>query len=64
MADKKDERQELESLNIDDLDIEELERRLELASAGLSLGAEVDCPKLTGCSTYCGTDCYANEVFA
>jgi hypothetical protein len=61
MDDKKS-KAELESLNIDDLDIEELERRLELASA-IVASAE-GCPNLQTCATYCGTDCYANSVIS
>lgn len=38
---------DLENLNIDDLDVEELERRVELASAA-GLNAEEEFPELCG----------------
>ncbi|HEY0481802.1 MAG TPA: hypothetical protein VGD37_29995 [Kofleriaceae bacterium] len=47
---------EIESLNADDLDIEELEHRIELASTspdpfGWICGVDINCPNLT-----CGQD--------
>lgn len=51
---------EIESLNVDDLDIEELERRIELASAmpmlpdGWICGAD--------CGSACGANCGSNCV--
>jgi len=47
---------EIVSLNIDDLDVVELERRLEMAVA---LGATLDCAKFCDCPhlATCGTFC-------
>jgi hypothetical protein len=45
---------EIESLNLDDLDVEELERRLELAPAGAALGPAA-CGD--GCIQYVGPIC-------
>ena len=47
---------EIESLNVDELDIEELEHRIELASTspdpfGWICGVDINCPQLT-----CGQD--------
>ena len=49
---------EIFSLNIDDLDVAELERRLEMAVAAAAIDAciankECGCPSLTSCGTYC-----------
>lgn len=52
----KDKRFELESLNLDDLDVQELEARLELAVAGPGLGAAPGCTGDQGCSQACA-DC-------
>ncbi|HEX8453421.1 MAG TPA: hypothetical protein VF647_15070 [Longimicrobium sp.] len=47
------------SLNIDDLDVEELERRLEMAVANpdsldvCGVNRECNCAKLGSCGTYC-----------
>lgn len=54
MSDKKT---EIVSLNIDDLDIEELENRLELAAASPG-SADLEAPR-DECSSHCGTDCYS-----
>ena len=50
---------EIFSLNIDDLDVEELERRLEMSVAAADLEAcvsnkDCNCGALTSCTTYCG----------
>ena len=50
---------EIFSLNIDDLDVDELERRLEMSVAAAEMDAcisnkECGCEKLTSCGTYCG----------
>lgn len=47
--DKNDPIDEIESLNVDDLDIEELERRIELSSASPIV------PDLYDCGTNCGS---------
>jgi hypothetical protein len=49
---------EIFSLNIDDLDVEELERRLEMAVAVTAIEACISnkncsCPSLASCGTYC-----------
>ena len=47
---------EIVSLNIDDLDVVELERRLEMAvalGASLDCGKNCDCPHLVTCGTFC-----------
>lgn len=47
---------EIVSLNIDDLDVVELERRLEMAVAvtgGLDCAKFCDCPSLQSCGTFC-----------
>lgn len=50
---------EIFSLNIDDLDVDELERRLEMAVANPDAAGvcgilkECNCPSLTSCGTYC-----------
>lgn len=49
---------EILSLNIDDLDVEELERRLEMAVAVTAIEACISnkncsCPSLASCGTYC-----------
>jgi hypothetical protein len=48
---------EIVSLNIDDLDVVDLERRLEMAVALATLGCTSDCPcncpHLVSCGTYC-----------
>ncbi|CAM2064769.1 hypothetical protein SCOR_05310 [Sulfidibacter corallicola] len=48
---KKDKELEIESLNLDELDVEELERRLEMSSA---LGS------ISTAALWCGTDCGVN----
>ena len=54
---------EIFSLNIDDLDVDELERRLEMAvasavaeCAAMSCNAYTacDCPALSSCAVFCG----------
>ena len=55
---QKHHREEIFSLNIDDLDIAELERRLEMAVAAAELEAcishkDCGCPVLASCGTYC-----------
>jgi hypothetical protein len=78
MTDKKDlvtrEVDEITSLNLNDLDVEELERRLELAVGMSSLcyvdicgidGCGVNCPYACGanCSNLCAADvCYCPEA--
>lgn len=47
--------EEIESLNVDDLDIEELERRVELAST-------VPLADLYDCGTNCGANCGSNKI--
>jgi hypothetical protein len=46
---------EIVSLNIDDLDIVELERRLEMAVAafGCPPNCSCNCPMLVSCGTFC-----------
>jgi hypothetical protein len=50
---------EIFSLNIDDLDVDELERRLEMAIANpeaigiCGVNKECTCPSLGSCGTYC-----------
>jgi hypothetical protein len=44
---------EIVSLNLDDLDVEELERRLELASMGVDQGAGVSCYVFASCGCLC-----------
>jgi len=51
-------RGEIFSLNIDDLDVAELERRLEMAVAAAAIDVcvsnkECACGQLTSCTTYC-----------
>lgn len=58
MQDLQRSRQDVEvvSLNIDDLDVSELERRLEMAVAVYALCAgftACSCPQLQSCGTYC-----------
>jgi hypothetical protein len=53
---KNDPIDEIESLNVDDLDIEELERRIELSSA-----APID-PGVYDCGTNCGANCGTNTI--
>jgi hypothetical protein len=50
---------EIFSLNIDDLDVEELERRLEMSVAAAEMDACISnkqcaCGQLSSCGTYCG----------
>ena len=47
---------EIESLNLDDLDVEELEHRLEMAT--IDPFAEPTCPDLTDCGVFGA--CYIN----
>ncbi len=42
---------EIESLNLDDLDVEELEHRLELAMTVAAAPEATDCPMLTSCGS-------------
>jgi len=49
---------EIFSLNIDDLDVEELEQRLEMSIAMAEMEAcvsdkDCNCPQLVSCGTYC-----------
>jgi hypothetical protein len=50
---------EIFSLNIDDLDVDELERRLEMSVAAAEIEACISnkncgCGALTSCGSYCG----------
>ena len=56
---------ELMSFDLNDVGVEELERRLELAVAQLLPGDEFfqSCGTVctTRCDTHCGVDCYSNR---
>jgi hypothetical protein len=56
----KDNRFELDSLNLDDLDVQELEARLELAVAAPGAGTGGTCSGDQGCGTNCQNckNCY------
>lgn len=56
----KDKNFQLDNLNLDDLDIEELEARLELSLAGPSINAAPGCSGDQGCGVNCQNckNCY------
>ena len=53
---------EIKSLNLDDLDVEELEHRLEMAVTVVATSAATDCPMLTTCQTF--DSCYVDLASA
>lgn len=48
---------EIESLNVEDLDVEALESRMELAAANLTDLAWMCGTDTCGCNVYCAIDC-------